>query len=63
MAFGLGVTYHTATETMQLLQASFPERVISRPEEVIWPPKSYDLTPLDFFLWGFLYANNSRTVP
>ncbi|EFN82647.1 hypothetical protein EAI_09010, partial [Harpegnathos saltator] len=35
--------------------------------DVNWPPRSCDLTPLDFFLWGFLkgkvYANDPQTIP
>ena len=62
-----GATCHTAAETMQLLQTKFHGRVISRHGDVNWPPRSCDLTPLDFFLWGFLkgkvYANNPQTIP
>lgn len=40
--------------------------VISRGADVNWPPRSCDLTPLDFFLWGFLksqvYANKPQTT-
>jgi len=32
----------------------------------LWPPRSPDLTPADFFLWGLLkgtvYKNTSRTM-
>ena len=34
--------------------------------KVLWPPRSPDLSPPDFFLWGALkgkaYANKSRTI-
>ncbi|KAK0166333.1 hypothetical protein PV328_004759 [Microctonus aethiopoides] len=57
---------HTARETIQLLHGSFPGRVISRFGDRNWPPRSCDLTPLDFFLWGFLkskvYANKPTTI-
>ena len=60
-------TCHTADETMQLLQTKFHGRVISRRGDVNWPPRSCDLTPLDFSLWGFLkgkvYANDPQTIP
>lgn len=49
-----GATCHTTRETIQLLHESFPGRVISRFGDQNWPPRSCDLTPLDFFLWGFL---------
>jgi len=62
-----GATCHTADETMQLLQTKFHGRVISRRGDVNWPPRSCDLTPLDFSLWGFLkgkvYANDPQTIP
>ncbi|KAJ4447737.1 hypothetical protein ANN_09745 [Periplaneta americana] len=34
------------------LNATFPDRWIGRSGPVPWPPRSPDLTPLDFFLWG-----------
>ncbi|KOC62693.1 hypothetical protein WH47_05252 [Habropoda laboriosa] len=44
----------------------FNGRVISRGGDINWPPRSCDLTPLDFFLRGFLkskvYANNPKTI-
>ena len=27
---------------------------IGRDAQIAWPPRSPDLTPLDFFLWGYL---------
>jgi hypothetical protein len=26
-----------------------------------WPPRSPDITPLDFFLWGYIKSNVFRT--
>lgn len=61
-----GATCHTANETMELLQEHFGEKVISRNGPVIYPARSCDLTPCDFFLWGYVkskvYANNPRTI-
>jgi hypothetical protein len=58
-----GATCHTARETMQLLHETFPSRVISRFGD---HPRSCVLTPLDFFLWGYLkskvYANKPTTT-
>lgn len=34
------------------LNRSFPHRWIGRGEPVPWPPRSPDLSSLDFFLWG-----------
>ena len=54
-------------EVVKFLQTKFHGRVISRRGDVNWPPRSCDLTPLDFFLWGFLkgkvYANDPQTIP
>ena len=61
-----GATFHTVNATMALLNEKFPGRIISRNSEVNLPPRSCDLTPLDFFLWGYLkskvYANKPTTV-
>ena len=48
-----GATAHTARETMTLLKDCFPNRLISRFGDIPWPPRSPDLTPCDFFLWGY----------
>jgi len=33
------------------LDATFPNRWIGRDGPTPWPPRSPDITPLDFFLW------------
>ena len=62
-----GATFHTARETTELLREKFHGRVISRNDDQNWPPRSCDLTPCDFFLWGFVkslvYANKPQTIP
>lgn len=44
----------------------FPECWIGRRGPVEWPTRSPDLTPLDFFLWGYLknlvYVDRPKTV-
>lgn len=61
-----GATCHTADATMDILHERFEGMVISRRGDVNWPPRSCDLTPLDFFLWGFLksqvYANKPQST-
>ncbi|GFW56403.1 transposase [Trichonephila clavipes] len=47
-----GATCHTARATIDLLKDTFGDRLISRFGPVNWPPRSCDLTPLDYFLWG-----------
>lgn len=40
---------------------------ILRQSEMHWPPISWDLKPLDFFIGGFwkgkVYANDPQTIP
>jgi hypothetical protein len=36
----------------QYLDQSFETKWIARGSVNLWPPRSADLTPLDFFLWG-----------
>ncbi|GFX40860.1 uncharacterized protein TNCV_3760811 [Trichonephila clavipes] len=61
-----GATCHTAPATIDLLKDTFGDRLISRFGPVNWPPRSCDLTPLDYFLWGYVnslvYAHNSQTL-
>ncbi|GFW09148.1 uncharacterized protein TNCV_4206311 [Trichonephila clavipes] len=47
-----GATCHTARATIDLLKDTFGDRLISRFGPVNWPPRSCDLTPPDYFLWG-----------
>ncbi|GFU56071.1 uncharacterized protein TNCV_3405341 [Trichonephila clavipes] len=49
-----GATCHTARATIDLLKDTFDDRLISRFGPVNWPPRSCDLTPLDYFLWGYV---------
>ena len=49
-----GATCHTARKTMDLLHSRFGEQFISRLGPVDWPPRSCDITPLDFYLWGYV---------
>ncbi|GFV03461.1 putative DD41D transposase [Trichonephila clavipes] len=61
-----GATCHTARATIDLLKDTFGDRLISRFGPVNWPPRSCDLTPLDYFLWGYVkslvYADNPQTL-
>lgn len=61
-----GASSHTAAQTIELLRSHFPGRLISKEGDVNWPPRSCDLTPLDFFLWGYVkdrvYVNNPQTI-
>ncbi|PNF31709.1 hypothetical protein B7P43_G13371 [Cryptotermes secundus] len=46
-----GATCLTSNETMQFLCEIFGDRLISKG---LWPPRSPDLSPADFLLWGYL---------
>lgn len=54
--------YHTVAPVVNWLNDRF-ETWIGRHGTIPWPPRSPDLTPLDFFLWGALKqeAYKSRT--
>ncbi|GFT63551.1 DUF4817 domain-containing protein [Trichonephila clavipes] len=61
-----GATCHTARATIDLLKDTFGDRLISRFEPVNWPPRSCDLTTLDYFLWVYVmslvYADKPQTL-
>ena len=58
-----GATSHTSHASMAEIQSFLGDRVISKG---LWPPRSPDLTPPDYFLWGYLkgrvYRNKPRTT-
>ncbi|GFW96965.1 transposase [Trichonephila clavipes] len=49
-----GAACHKARATIDLLKDTFGDRLISRFGPVNWPPRSCDLTPLDYFLWCYV---------
>ena len=54
-----GAPGHYALRIRQLLDRELPGRWMGRgsarhPAPVAWPPRSPDLTPLDFWVWGHL---------
>ncbi|GFU77612.1 putative transposable element [Trichonephila clavipes] len=61
-----GATCHIARATIDLLKDTLGERLISRFGPVNWPPRSCDLTPLDYFLWVYVkslvYADKPQTL-
>lgn len=62
-----GATPHTANETMRKLEEMFGGRIISKRSDFPWSPRSPDLSPLDFFIWGYckenVYSNAPQSVP
>ncbi|KAJ4433709.1 hypothetical protein ANN_16020 [Periplaneta americana] len=56
-----GAPPHWALEVRRTLDNTFPARWIGRGGPIAWPPRSPDLTPLYFFLWGFVKDKVYRT--
>ena len=44
---------HWSMDVRGSINATFPIRWIGREGPMCWPSRSPDLTPLDFFLWGY----------
>lgn len=51
-----GAPAHRSVMVRNRLQELFPNRIIGLGHAVEWPPRSPDLTPLDFWLWGDVKA-------
>jgi len=49
-----GAPAHYSRNVRDLLDARYPERWIGRGGPINWPPRSPDLNPLDYFLWGYI---------
>lgn len=61
-----GATCHTSNDSMEVVNELFPNKVISRRGNLNWPPRNPDLSPLDYFAWGYLkskvYQNNPTNL-
>ncbi|GFU63925.1 uncharacterized protein TNCV_3049781 [Trichonephila clavipes] len=61
-----GAICQTARATIELLKDTFGDRLISRFGPVNWTPRSCDLTPLHYFLLGYVkslvYADKPQTL-
>lgn len=49
-----GAPPHFTLAVRECLNENFPERWIGRGGPILWSPRSPDLNPLDYFVWGFL---------
>ncbi|CAK1591656.1 unnamed protein product [Parnassius mnemosyne] len=49
-----GCPAHYARPVREYLNQEYPGRWIGRLGPILWPPRSPDLNPLDFFYWGCL---------
>lgn len=61
-----GATCHTSNASMAVINEMSAGKLTSRRGDIAWPPRSPDLTPPDFFMWGYLksrvYSNNPATI-
>ena len=58
-----GATAHTARRSLAVLREMFPGHLISLRGDVGWPARLPDLSPCDFFLWGYLKEKVFRHRP
>lgn len=58
-----GAPPHYSLIARNFLSLVFPGRWIGRRGSIEWPPRSPDLTPLDFWLWGHLKTVVYNTKP
>ncbi|GBN77650.1 hypothetical protein AVEN_131335-1 [Araneus ventricosus] len=49
-----GAPSHYSNIVREFLVTTFPQRWIGRGAVMAWPPRSPDITPLDFYLWGYV---------
>lgn len=49
-----GAPAHYALQVREYLDRKLPNRWIGRAGPIAWPARSPDLTPCDYFLWGYL---------
>lgn len=55
-----GATPHTAISVQTWLSGKFGKKFIDKDS---WPPRSPDLNPCDFYLWGYLKARIYNPLP
>lgn len=61
-----GAPPHFAVNVRDYLDQTFPDQWIGRRGSIEWPARSPDLSPLDYFLWGYLkskvYVNRPENL-
>ena len=61
-----GATCHTDEAKLDVLRPVFKNHITSHRADGFWPPRSCDLTPLDYYLWGAVkdkcYADKPETI-
>lgn len=58
-----GAPPHNARRVADYLSEIFPGKVISNNGDILWPARSPDLSPLDYYLWGTMKDVIYKTVP
>ena len=58
-----GAPAHFARNVREWMDEHFPNRWIGRGGPMLWPARSPDLNPLDFFVWGFIKEQVYATPP
>jgi hypothetical protein len=58
-----GAPPHFLAAVREHLDTTFPDKWIGRGGPVHWPARSPDLSPLDFFLWGYVKDRVYKTQP
>ena len=62
-----GASSHTAADTIRYVTSLFGNRTIGKNLAINWPPRSPDLSTLDFFLWGYVkeltFQEPPKTIP
>ena len=61
-----GYTCHTAETTLDVLRPVFEDRIISLRADIVCPPRSCDLTSLDYYMRGAVkdkcYPDKPKTI-
>lgn len=58
-----GAGAHRRRDVMERLVQLFGNKVVALNRDVEWPARSPDLTPCDFFLWGYIKSKVYMTPP
>ena len=58
-----GAPAHTSVDVSTWMTQIFRHKIIALHHPTEWPPRSPDLTPCDFFLWGYMKSKVYATPP